>query len=250
MIIYFSGTGNSRYAAQMFANQLEDEVVDAGTFIKENRKAEICSEQPWIFVSPTYGWQIPHIFEEFIREGEFKGSKKAYFVMTCGSDIGNAGTRLASLCQEKGFEYQGVFPVVMPENYVAMFPVPNKEEVVKIMDVAQSVIESGIEVVRKGKAFSEEKARLVGKIQTSIVNPIFYKLFVKTKPFYSTDACTACGKCARACPLNNIQITDGKPKWSNNCTHCMACICGCPTEAIEYGKASRGKPRYWCEERG
>ena len=27
---------------------------------------------------------------------------------------------------------------------------------------------------------------------------------------------------------------------------CMACICGCPAEAIEYGKKSRGKPRYQC----
>ena len=28
---------------------------------------------------------------------------------------------------------------------------------------------------------------------------------------------------------------------------CMACICYCPKEAIEYGKKSRGKPRYHFE---
>ena len=27
----------------------------------------------------------------------------------------------------------------------------------------------------------------------------------------------------------------------------MACICYCPKEAIEYGKKSRGKPRYHFE---
>ena len=32
-----------------------------------------------------------------------------------------------------------------------------------------------------------------------------------------------------------------------NCTHCMACICYCPAEAIEYGKKSLGKPRYHFE---
>ena len=31
------------------------------------------------------------------------------------------------------------------------------------------------------------------------------------------------------------------------CTHCMACICYCPTSAIEYGKKSLGKPRYHFE---
>ncbi len=33
------------------------------------------------------------------------------------------------------------------------------------------------------------------------------------------------------------------------CTHCMACICGCPAEAIEYGSRSRGKARYQCPEK-
>ncbi|WP_366008713.1 4Fe-4S binding protein [uncultured Eubacterium sp.] len=36
--------------------------------------------------------------------------------------------------------------------------------------------------------------------------------------------------------------------WGNQCTHCMACICYCPTEAIKYGKKSIGKPRYHFEQ--
>ena len=45
-------------------------------------------------------------------------------------------------------------------------------------------------------------------------------------------------------PLNNIRLENGKPVWGKHCTHCMACICYCPKEAIEYGKKSKGKPRY------
>lgn len=48
--------------------------------------------------------------------------------------------------------------------------------------------------------------------------------------------------------MNNIQLIDGKPVWGKNCTHCMACICYCPQEAIEYGKKSVGKPRYRFEQ--
>lgn len=47
--------------------------------------------------------------------------------------------------------------------------------------------------------------------------------------------------------MNNIHLENGKPLWGKNCTHCMACICYCPKEAIEYGKKSRGKPRYHFE---
>ena len=41
-------------------------------------------------------------------------------------------------------------------------------------------------------------------------------------------------------------IKDGKPVWNGKCVHCMACICSCPTEAIEYGSKSKGQPRYTC----
>ena len=49
------------------------------------------------------------------------------------------------------------------------------------------------------------------------------------------------------CPLNNIHLENSKPVWGKNCTHCMACICYCPKEAIEYGRKSKGKPRYHFE---
>jgi len=58
----------------------------------------------------------------------------------------------------------------------------------------------------------------------------------------------ACGQCVKNCPMNNIALENGKPIWGNQCTHCMACICYCPTEAIEYGKKSIGKTRYHFEQ--
>ena len=39
-------------------------------------------------------------------------------------------------------------------------------------------------------------------------------------------------------------MEDGKPKWGDNCTHCMGCINLCPKDAIEFGKGSVGKHRY------
>ena len=79
------------------------------------------------------------------------------------------------------------------------------------------------------------------------VNPIFYKCFVKADAFTASDACIGCGQCVKRCPMNNVPLEDGKPVWGKNCTHCMACICYCPKEAIEYGKKSVGQPRYHFE---
>ena len=80
------------------------------------------------------------------------------------------------------------------------------------------------------------------------VNPIFYACFVKAGAFTVSNACIGCGQCAKRCPTNSITLRGGVPTWGQDFTHCMACICGCPQHAIEYGKKSQGKPRYRCEE--
>ena len=79
------------------------------------------------------------------------------------------------------------------------------------------------------------------------VNPLFYSCFVKDRAFTAGPACTGCGLCVKRCPTNNISLRNGRPIWGGSCTHCMACICRCPAEAIEYGRKSRGKPRYHFE---
>ena len=248
MIVYFSGTGNSKYCAQMLADKLEEELFDSFYHIKNGIAAELVSGTPWVFVSPTYCWQLPHVFEEFIRTARFEGCKEAYFVMTCGSDIGNAGQKIEKLCQEVGLNYRGVLPVVMPENYIAMFEVPQPELAKRIVLVAKRPLLKVVRTIRKGECLPERKANLADKFKSGPLNRIFYKLFVKANAFYATDACIGCGKCEKVCVLNNLSIKDGKPVWGDACTHCMACICGCPAEAIEYGKKSQGKPRYQCEE--
>ena len=132
MIYYLTGTGNSRWAAQLLADHLHDTAEDAAPALKSGLAPSLHSEKPWVFVCPTYGWQIPHVFADLLCRTGFDGSRKAYFVLTCGDDIGAAGPRLRKLCGELGLEYRGVWPLVMPENYVAMFPVPGEEEAKKI----------------------------------------------------------------------------------------------------------------------
>lgn len=83
MVVCFTGTGNSRYVAQMIADKTGDQVIDAGEYIKGNRKAELTSDRPWVFAAPTYAWRLPRIFVDFILHGNFGNNKEAYFVMTC-----------------------------------------------------------------------------------------------------------------------------------------------------------------------
>lgn len=246
MILYFSGTGNSAYVAKNLADILEDSCISISDRIKKRNREKIESEKPLVFVVPTYAWRIPRVVEEWIEKMSFAGNEKVYFVMTCGDSNGNAGKYIQKLCLKKNFEYMGCQKIVMPENYLAMFPVPEEAEAVGIVRKADPLIYRAAEAIRNGQHFDEKKPSAVDRISSGIVNDIFYAFFVKDRKFYATDDCISCGKCVDACLLHNITMNDGKPEWNKKCTHCMACICDCPKEAIEYGKASKGRPRYHC----
>ena len=246
MILYFSGTGNSAYVARRIAKEVSEPLYNIGEAIKRKKRARAGLQERLIFVVPTYAWRIPKLVEEWIAKSDFAAGHKAYFVLTCGAEIGNAGKYAQKLCQAKGLEYMGCGEVVMPENYVAMFPVPGEEEARKVIREAEPAIERIILAVQKGEKLQEKKAGLGDRVKSSLVNQMFYPLFVHDHKFYAKDSCISCGKCVQVCPLQDIRLKDGKPVWGNRCTHCMACICGCPAQAIEYGKISVGKPRYRC----
>ena len=248
MIVYYTGTGNSRRAAQLLADRLQDEIFDVFPCLKENRPLSLRSERPWIFVAPTYGWQLPHVFRDLILNADLRGRKDAYFVMTCGAGVGNAERYLRQLCEQKGLTFKGLLPVVMPENYIAMFPVPDDRAARVLIKKADKVVEKAVPAMKAGESLPACKAGLAGKAMSSLVNTVFTRGVVTAKPFYAKDSCIGCGKCVQVCPRNNITLENGRPKWSAECIHCMACIAHCPTEAIEYGKKSAGKPRYRCPE--
>jgi ferredoxin len=101
MILCFSGTGNSRYVAGQIVKGINDEILSLNERIKREDFGAVPSLRPLGFVTPTYAWRIPRIVEDFIQKTEFTGNNRAFFVMTCGSDTGNAVKYLRKLCAIK-----------------------------------------------------------------------------------------------------------------------------------------------------
>ena len=97
MILYFSGTGNSEYAAKRIGRELRDEVLNLFERIRNHDYSEIHSDSPWVVVVPTYAWRIPRIVQEWLENAALTGNRDIYFVMTCGGSIGNAGRYLEKL---------------------------------------------------------------------------------------------------------------------------------------------------------
>lgn len=246
MILYFTGTGNSEYVAKRIAKATGDETLNLFQKLRKRDFTRMDSKRPWIIVTPTYAWRIPRILEKWLMRTELAGSRSIYFVMTCGGQISNAGKYLKPLCAKKKMNYLGCFEVVMPENYIALFRTPSREESLKIIQKAEKEIDKAVLAIKKKQKFLEHPVTILDRLNSGIVNDFFYPFMVHARKFYATDACIGCGKCVKVCPLHNVHLKNGKPVWGKSCTHCMACICRCPKEAIEYGRHSKGLPRYVC----
>lgn len=246
MILYFSGTGNSEYVAKRIAKATGDQCINLFEKLKNKNYGETNSNRPFVIVTPTYGWRIPRLLSDWLVKTNLTGSKDIYFVMTCGGEIGNAAKYLIKLCEELKLNFKGCAEIVMPENYIAMFGAPEKEEALEIIEKAEPAIDETADRIAKGERLNSKKVGIVDKLKSSIVNDMYYPVCLHAKKFTVDNKCISCGKCEKGCVLNNIKIVNGIPVWGDNCTHCMACICRCPVGAIEYGRKSIGKPRYTC----
>jgi len=244
MILYFSGTGNSRYAAQKIGDITGDTLLSLNEKIKAGDFTGAETAEKLVIAVPTYAWRIPNIVGDWLKQAVLPEGVPAWFVMTCGSGIAGAGEFNAALCAEKGLRYMGTAKIVMPENYIAMFNAPKEEKAKAIIAKAEPLIREAGEQIRAGEPFPAGRSTLYDRCMSRRINPLFYRGAVKSKAFFAKDSCIGCGKCVTLCPLNNIRLNGGRPMWGENCTHCMACICRCPKEAIEYGRKTAGKPRY------
>lgn len=100
MVVYFTGTGNSRYVAQRIAAALGDELLSMNDRIKAEDTSSVKTDERMVIVTPTCAWRIPRPVENWLRRTEFPGTKQAWFVMTCSGKIGNAAKYNYALCRK------------------------------------------------------------------------------------------------------------------------------------------------------
>ena len=208
MVLYFTGTGNSRHIAERIAHALNDTLISLNDRIKSGDITPLAVNGRLVLVMPTYAWRIPRIVRDHLLRTELRGARETWFVMDCGGEIGDADKYIRRLCSRKLFDYMGVKQIVMPENYVAMFSVPNDEQAARIIEKAQPDIADASETIKAEKKFAQPRRNAYDKLMSDIVNPVFYKLFVKADAFTVSDACIGCGKCAEVCPRHVIQMLD------------------------------------------
>ena len=157
MVLYFTGTGNSRYLARRIAEGLEMPLYDLNACIKVGDTAPVQTGRDVVLVTPTYAWRIPRVVSEWLGKTALTGAKRIWFVMDCGSEIGNAAKYNRKLAAQKHLQYMGTAQIIMPENYIAMFNAPQKEQARSIVEQAEPALQRVLAQLKAGQEFPPAK---------------------------------------------------------------------------------------------
>jgi NAD-dependent dihydropyrimidine dehydrogenase PreA subunit len=255
MIFYFSATGNSKWAAEKLAAKTCDKVISIVDALHGDASCDFTLKagEKIGFVFPVHGWRVPSIVREFISRlklHNYHESTYTYALCTCGDSAGEIMKLLAAHLADAHLHLNASYTIIMPESYIGLpFMYLDKE-----LRECEKIRNATIKLDRFSEWISESRGGehldkgLLPSFYSGFLGGFFHNYLVTDKHF-SVDAnkCIGCGKCAKVCPVEDIECQNGdKPVWQHNgrCMTCYACLHHCPTNAISWGWFTSGKGQY------
>ena len=271
MIFYFSGTGNSKWAAKTLALETGDTLVSIPEVINSDCSFTLAKDEHVGFIFPIHGWRVPNIVKEFLTKltiktlGEDTSHVKHYCfcLVTAGDSIGKAMERfqqqLKSVTVNGALSLKAVCSLIMPESYVGLpgMDVDTKEKELKKKELASKQLKEFSNILKQRPHKDSNQIwgwnQLIrGPIPSFFSGPVggfFERFLITDKPFHvDSRRCVKCGICANVCPVSDIKGGLGyEPEWLHNgkCLTCFSCYHHCPHHAIEFGKRTQKKGQYF-----
>ena len=271
MIFYFSGTGNSKWAAKTLALETGDTLVSIPEVINSDCSFTIEKDEHVGFIFPIHGWRVPNIVKEFLTKltiktlGEDTSHVKHYCfcLVTAGDSIGKAMERfqqqLKSVTVNDALSLKAVCSLIMPESYVGLpgMDVDTKEKELEKKELASKQLKEFFNILKQRPHKDSNQIwgwnQLIrGPIPSFFSGPVggfFERFLITDKPFHvDSRRCVKCGICANVCPVSDIKDGLGfEPEWLHNgkCLTCFSCYHHCPHHAIEFGKRTQKKGQYF-----
>lgn len=233
--IYFSGTGNSRYAVEYFCKEYDADTrvysIENSSVVEAIKKADMI-----VFAYPVQFSTVPKIVRDYIADNkEIWKDKKIFVIATMGLFSGDGSGNLGRLLHSFDAEIIGGLHLKMPDSIgdekALKRPIEKNRELVK---AAEQKIKESVRLLKEGNP-TQEGIGFLYRLAGIFGQRLYFGH--KTKEYSSklkidANKCIGCGKCENLCPMNNITMKDQKAVSGNRCTMCYRCINNCPKQAI------------------
>jgi ferredoxin len=251
VIFFWSATGNSLRAARAVADRLVaggeacDLVSIAAAPDGGYRLDGACRRVGFAF--PVYWGGVPAPVERFIAGLSAADTAPAYvftLVTSGGSAFKSTGHDAAELLARRGLAPNAAFAVTFYSSYYVAHSAlvyrtrPDRDKAIAAAEAALAGVADRV-------AALEPTARpRRNPLAHYLYDGRRHSLAAADARFMVGPACNGCALCARLCPVGNITLADGLPRWGHSCTGCLGCLHWCPQEAIDFGPVTAGRERY------
>ena len=224
MIFYFSGTGNTKWAASKLASATHEDLISIAPYMRADDSSHTLAE-PFIlkenerlgFVFPVHGWRVPKLVREFIGkmkvqraepDAEEKSASAeskalsdaagnrpfAYSVCTAGDSIGLTIENLNEvISQNPSLQALGItevsssYSLIMPESYVGlpfMDVDPKEKEIWKKSKSAQKLAVICEEIFDRKEGVNRLVKGPIPWFFTKVVGGFFENVLITDKRFH------------------------------------------------------------------
>lgn len=131
MILYFSATGNTQYAARRIAEVTGDTLVSIRNCMSKGQSEfHLQKDEDFGVVMPTYFQGMPLFLQEFMENLTLtmEGTEHyAYAAATCGVSYGNFDSEAVRAAGKAGIQLDATFRIRMVDNWNPYFDMTDKE---------------------------------------------------------------------------------------------------------------------------
>lgn len=234
-IIYFSGTGNTKFVACNMKKELEDRNIYTDLINIEKDTVLPCNYKYIIIGGPIYVDLYPDMLVSYIRKNLYGYTGKCMLFSTQSSSVLSSAFQdvldRASFLNVKYCQY-----IQMPNNfYNFMFKKTPKDEEKRRIKEAINLSSQALEEFLSGK----EKIYHTNFLKVCFaraVYKIFYPHMAKrlTKNIeIDLNKCIHCRICEIKCPRKSINLSN-KVSFNDKCLLCQRCMNSCPRNAFLY----------------
>lgn len=244
-LYYFTGTGNSLWAARELARHIPDtNLVPMARLIHEG--GEIVAPEGRIgFVFPVYIGGPPLLVADFAGKIDLNNADDIFAFVTMAGAGDGAWKRLNSILKKRSYKLKAAYSVKTPTNYMLLGDVLPEDQEIDVIAAARSDIERIAGKINRGEKEFEKGPFLMNWVNSALYPLLKGQLRAQGARFRADESCNNCGTCELVCPVFNITVTGvNPPEWGNACESCFACINYCPRSAIQSGRKTATRGRY------
>ncbi len=240
LLIYFTGTFNTRYVTGKVKERFEKEGWTVTTYEIDPLNTERLDLSSYDIIGlgyPIHGYAAPWAFLKFIRHQKFPKGIKAFIYKNSGETehANDASSKfvLRKLRRDR-VNIRNEYHFLMPYNIHFKFSDHAVREILemdrRLLEILAYEVVNDIPNLKPYKLWPRFVASVVSRPQYigGDLNSFLYHV--------DKNKCNGCDLCIKRCPTKNIyRKENGEIAFHHNCLMCMRCSLYCPTDAFDIG---------------